>query len=175
MAGSDRTTIRTVTVLWAFEDPDGSVARETASGADPERFADRLVYTRRVEGNVMLDEGKEFLWRAATGAAGLVPFDSDNSYVGVGNSTAPESAGQTGLQGDSKYYKRVDSGFPRISRGTITFRATFGPDEANFDWLEWTVANGPSDDAVNLNRKVAVLGRKYEGSTWVLQVSITIS
>jgi len=82
---------------------------------------------------------------------------------------------QTGLQGTNKYYKIVDSGYPQISGTQIIFRATFGPNEANFSWNEWTVANGSSDAAVNLNRKVENLGTKSSGSTWVLQVTLSIS
>jgi hypothetical protein len=42
-------------------------------------------------------------------------------------------------------------------------------------WNEWTVANGSSDTAVNLNRKVESLGTKTSGATWVLQVELSIS
>jgi hypothetical protein len=37
------------------------------------------------------------------------------------------------------------------------------------------VANGPDDTAINLNRKVESLGTKSSGSTWILQVTLTIS
>jgi hypothetical protein len=57
----------------------------------------------------------------------------------------------------------------------VIFRSTFGTAEANFTWAEWTVANGNSDTAVNLNRKVESLGTKTSGATWVLQVELSIS
>jgi len=56
-----------------------------------------------------------------------------------------------------------------------TWQATFGSDEANFTWNEITVANGNSDSAMNLNRKVQSMGTKASGTTWVVQVSITLS
>jgi len=57
----------------------------------------------------------------------------------------------------------------------VRFRATFGPNEANFDWREWTVANGDSDAAVNLNRKVQDMGRKIPGTTWAMEVQLKIT
>jgi len=37
------------------------------------------------------------------------------------------------------------------------------------------VANGSSDAAVNLNRKVQNLGTKASGTTWIAQLTITLS
>jgi len=145
------------------------------AGGRIEDFLDRLVETRQVVGNVFLNEGINFIWQAVTGASGLTFFNSANSYIGVGDGTAAADPSQTGLQGTNKYYKIVDSGYPQISGTQIIFRATFGPNEANFSWNEWTVANGSSDAAVNLNRKVENLGTKSSGSTWVLQVTLSIS
>lgn len=42
-------------------------------------------------------------------------------------------------------------------------------------WNEWTVANGASDDAINLNRKVESLGTKAEGTTWIFTVELSLS
>ena len=55
------------------------------------------------------------------------------------------------------------------------FRATFGGTEANFNWEEWSVSNGPGDDYVNLNRKVESLGTKAEGTTWIFTVELSLS
>lgn len=171
----DKGRIRTVTRLYAFSDPDGSVARALQGGARVENFLDKLMRTEEAHGNVFLNEGITFIWQAVTGATGLTYFNSANSYIGVGDGTAAEAATQTGLQGTNKYYKLVDSGYPQIVGTSIKFRATFGPDEANFSWNEWTVANGSSDATVNLNRKVQSLGTKVSGTTWTLEVTLTIS
>jgi len=124
---------------------------------------------------VFLNEGIAFIWQAVTGATGLTPFNGSNAHVGVGDGTAIADPSQTGLQGSNKYYKLVDSGYPIVSGNTVRFRATFGPDEANFEWKEWTVANGSSDAAVNLNRKVQDMGRKAPGSTWTIEVQLQIT
>ena len=175
VARSDSCRLKTVTRVFVFEDPDGSVAERLRKGASADLFADKLREVRVAEGNVFLNEGVEFIWRAVTGAPGLTYFDSANAHVGVGDGTAPESPDQTGLQGVNKCYKRVDSGYPVISGNIVRFRATFGPDEANFDWREWTVANGSSDDAVNLNRKVQDMGKKVQGTTWTIEVQLKIT
>jgi hypothetical protein len=167
--------LHTVTRVYKFDDPTGEIYQKLRKGAsiaslgvEPKDFVVK-------EGNVFLDEGLNFIWNAVTGATGLTYFNSSNSYIGVGDGTTAADHTQTGLQGTNKYYKLVDSGYPTVSGNTATFRATFGGTEANFAWNEWTVANGSSDTAVNLNRKVESLGTKPSGATWVLEVQLSIS
>ncbi len=127
-------------------------------------------------GNCLLNEGINELWKLVCGDAGATAFDNSNAYIGVGNSNTDESAFQTGLQGTSKAYKGMDSGYPTYGTGQkAVFRATFGSDDANFSWQEVTVANGNSDDAVNLNRKVQDMGTKASGTTWVVTLEISLS
>jgi len=167
-----------ITKVWMFRDPDGAIERLGKSGVPADKiremFPDRLVDVKEVKGNVFLNEGIQFIWQAVTGQTGLTYFGS-NSCLGVGDGTAAEAATQTGLQGTNKYYKQVDSGYPQISGTSVVFQATFGSTEANFNWFEWTVANGCGDTYVNLNRKYAVMGTKQSGATWILQVTLTIS
>jgi len=164
--------------LYKFYDPHGIIAWLLERGTPIEDvvkvFKDALVGIMRVEGNVFLNEGINFIWQAITGASGLTYFGS-NSCIGVGDGTTSEDPSQTGLMGQNKYYKQVDSGYPQVSGTQATFQATFGPNEANFNWQEWTIANGCSDSAVNLNRKVSSLGSKPSGATWTLKVAVTIS
>ena len=167
-----------ITKVWIFKDPDGAIERLGRSGVPADKIAemypDRVIDVKEVKGNVFLNEGIEFIWKAVTGQTGLTYFGS-NSCIGVGDGTAAESATQTGLTGTNKYYKQVDSGYPQLSGTSVVFQATFGSTEANFSWMEWTVANGCSDAYVNLNRKYAVMGVKQAGATWILQVTLTIS
>jgi hypothetical protein len=68
----------------------------------------------------------------------------------------------------------MDSGCPTFGTAQkATWRATFGPDEANFAWNEITVVNGPDDTAVNLNRKVQAMGTKASGTVWIATLEIT--
>jgi hypothetical protein len=167
--------LKTVTRVFVFEDPDGSIAKQLQNGASIERFIDKLRAARTIEGNVFLNEGINFIWLAVTGATGLTYFDGSHAYIGVGDGTAAEDPSQTGLQGTNKYYKLVDSGYPQVSGNAVTFRATFGPEEGNFSWREWSVANGNSDAAVNLNRKVQDMGTKASGTTWTIEVQLQIT
>jgi hypothetical protein len=167
-----------VTSVVKFKDPSNRVAELLESGMPVEDvvklFKDLLIGVQRVEGNIFLDEGINFIWRAVTGQPGLTYF-GNNSCIGVGDGTESEDPSQMGLTGTNKTYKQVDSGYPTLSGTQVTFRATFGPDEAVHAWQEWTVANGCSDNAINLNRKVANLGVKSADATWVLEVTLSIS
>jgi len=126
-------------------------------------------------GNVLLNEGINELWTLVCSSGGT-KFDNSNAYLGVGDGTTAESAGQTGLQGANKYYKAVDSGYPTYGTDQkATWKATFGGTEANFSWQEFTVANGNSDSAVNLNRKVSDQGTKASGQVWELTLEISLS
>ncbi len=167
-----------VTRVVKFKDPSGRIAELLESGMPVEDvvklFKDMLIGVQRVEGNVFLREGINFIWRAVTGQSGLTYF-GNNSCIGVGDGTTPEDPSQTGLTGANKTYKQVDSGYPTISGTQVTFRATFGPNEGAHSWQEWTVANGCNDGAINMNRKVANLGVKPADATWILEVTLSIS
>ena len=70
----------------------------------------------------------------------------------------------------------MDGGFPTFGTSQLAvWRATFGGSEANFAWEEFTVANGSSDTATNLNRKIVSKGTKQSGDTWELTLQITLS
>ena len=167
-----------ITRIYKFRDPDGLVARLGRSGIPADKlarmFPDRLEEVKEVKGNVFLSEGIQFIWKAVTGQSGLTYFGS-NSCIGVGDGTTAADPSQTGLQGTNKLYKQVDSGYPQLSGNSVIFQATFGANDANFTWNEWTVANGCGDNYVNLNRKQETLGTKASGATWILQVQLTIS
>jgi len=129
-----------------------------------------------IKGNLLLNEGINTIWTLVAGGS-ATPFNSSNSYLGVVDSSTAESATQTGLQATTnKLYKAVDSGYPTYGTNQkITFRATFNGSEANFAWNEFTVANGNSDSAVNLNRKVSSQGTKVSGQIWELTLEIILS
>lgn len=175
----ERAKLHTVSYIYVFKDPDGTIARLARKGTPTEvllqQFKDKLISSRKVEGNVFLAEGINFIWKCVVNGNCSPPFDNANAHIGVGDGTDPEDPSQTGLTGTNKYYKGMDEGYPIISGTKVIFRATFGPDEANFSWNEWTVANGPGDDYINLNRKQENLGTKVSGTTWVLQVELSIS
>jgi len=129
----------------------------------------------KIDGNLLLNEGITALQNLLTGGA-ETPFDNANAFIGVGDSSAAAVATQTGLQAaTNKLYKALDASYPTITGQVTRWRATFGSAEANFAWNELTVANGNSDAAVNLNRKVSAQGTKVSGQTWQLDLDITWS
>jgi len=129
------------------------------------------------EGNVLLNEGINEFWTLVAGT-GATKFDNANAYMGVGDSDAtPTDPTLTGLQAaTNKLYKAMDTSYPTYgSSQKATWRSTYGSAEANFAWKEITVANGNSDAAKNLNRKVQDMGTKASGSTWVATLEITLT
>lgn len=148
-----------------------------------EKFADdlaakenRAFETVDIDGNLLLNEGINELLTAACGT-GATKFDNANAYLGVGDSSTAENAAQTGLQAASnKTYKPMNASYPTYGTSQkVTFQADFGSADANYAWNEFTVANGNSDTAKNLNRKVSAQGTKTAGQTWRLTLDITLS
>jgi len=128
--------VKTVTRVYKFRDPEGFIYLALRSGLSIKgairRFRDSYLGSKEVRGNVFLVEGINFMWKCVVNGSCSPPFDNANAHIGVGDGTTAEDPSQTGLQGTNKYYKGMDSGYPTISDNKVTFRATFGPDEANF-------------------------------------------
>jgi len=125
--------------------------------------------------NLLLNEGITALQNLLVGNA-ETSFSNANAYLGVGDDATAAAAGQTGLQAAvNKLYKAMEATYPQIAGQTTTWRAVFIGTEANWAWNEFTVANGNSDAADNLNRKVSAQGTKTLGQTWTLDLQITWS
>lgn len=134
-----------------------------------------LYETEEIEGNLLLNEGVTSLLTLLIGGS-ETPFNGANAHIGVGDGATAAVASQTGLVGANKTYRPMDATFPQISGQTATFRSTFGPTFGNHKWREFTVANGNSDSAKNLNRLVeAPLREKVAPDTWVVSLQVTIS
>lgn len=135
-----------------------------------------LYEIEEIDGNLLLNEGIEEMLKLVCGIGGTIALNNANAHIGVGDGTTAANASQTGLLGSNKTYKGMDATYPQVNGNTMTFRSTFGPDDGNHNWREFTVANGDSDSAKNLNRKVeSALRTKVNPDTWVVQLSITIS
>lgn len=162
-----------------FRDLDGKVALMLISGA---QFEDAVACARDsylggefFEDNVALNEGLGELVDIICGLGAPTKWDNANARLGVGDSNAAENASQTGLQGTSKTFKGMDTGYPQRSGQQAEWRATFGSAEGNHAWEEFTVVNAADDSGKNLNRKVASKGTKTSGETWTLSLKITFS
>lgn len=123
-------------------------------------------------GNLALNEGITEVMDLIIGAAATA-YSAANTYLGVGADNTAAVASQTGLiAASNKYYQLVDS--VSATGQTITWQATFGAGNANFAWEEFTIANGSSNSADNLNRKVSGQGTKASPNIWILQLKITL-
>ena len=122
-------------------------------------------------GNLLMNAGITALLTLLIGGGGTT-FASANCYLGVGNSSTVEADTQTDLLGTSKE-RAATTSVARASQ-TVTFIATFGPSAGNFAWEEFGVFNAAAGGTM-LSRKVAALGTKADGATWVLTVTLIVS
>lgn len=121
----------------------------------------------------LTNAGRDFIAQAIINDSPTF-YNNANAYLGVGDSTTAFSVSQTDLQATTnKTRKGMDSGYPTRSGNVLTFKSTFGSEEANFVWNEWGVFNAMSGGTM-LSRKVESMGEKVSGSVWVFEVDITI-
>jgi hypothetical protein len=132
-----------------------------------------LIETSEFE-NLFLNSGINEIWKLVTGNGGTA-FTNSTAQIGVGDSTATESATQTDLQATTnKTYKGMDSGYPTSGTGQqAVFKATFSGSDANYSWNEFVIKNSTS--GICLNRKVSNQGTKASGQTWVITVTLSLS
>lgn len=145
--------------------------------ADDKAFKEGKHYDiAEIAGNLLLNEGIGEMIDLFCGLGTPTSFANANAYLGVGDSDTAAGATQTGLQAETnKLYKAMATSYPARTDQTVTFRSEFGSSDANFAWKEFTIANGNSDSAKNLNRKVSDQGTKTSGQTWVLELAVTFS
>jgi hypothetical protein len=142
---------------------------------DEDAKAGKSYDTSIIDGNLLLNEGINELLLLLAGAGGTA-FNNANTYIGVGDSNTAAAASQTGLQAaTNKLYKAMNATYPTTGSQQIVAQADFGSSEGNYAWEEFTIANGNSDTAKNLNRKVSSQGTKTAGQTWRVTVTITLS
>lgn len=125
--------------------------------------------------NMALNEGLNIAAALICGDA-QTPYDSDNAYIGVGDSTTEAAASQTGLQAASnKAYAGMESGYPTFGTSQqIVWKASFGNGEAEFAWNEFTVENADLGSGAPLLRKVEAKGTKTSGEIWDMTITITL-
>lgn len=140
-------------------------------------------------GNLLVTAGLNLITALIEGGAGT-PFAHADAIVGVGAGTTTATVADTALTDDNSsnaYYQQADSSYPTQSNGVITTQATFASGNANYAWQEWCLATGsggitPGDhlsatatSVTMLNHKVASLGTKSSGASWVAVLTCTLS
>jgi hypothetical protein len=128
------------------------------------------------EDNCLLNTGIDEMWDLITGVVSGAThiFDNAAATIGVGDSSTAAAASQTDLQAAAnKTYKAMEATFPTSTTQKATFKSSFGSAEANYVWAEWVIKHATS--AKCINRKVSAMGTKTAGSTWTLEVTVTLS
>lgn len=118
-------------------------------------------------------KGLEVAAAALMGDA-YTPFNNANGYLGVGDSGAAFSESQTDLQGTNKKRKAMEVGYPTRGGRQMTWRAYFGGDDANWNWLEEAVFNAEVAGEM-LAREIDDLGTKSSPAVWVLTMQGTLT
>lgn len=142
---------------------------------DDDAFARGAAFAEEVvDGNLMVNAGLQLMEDLLIGAGGTV-FSNANAYIGVGDSSTAEAAGQTDLQAaTNKLRKAMSASYPSRASQTVTWRSVFGTSDANYAWNEFAVFNA-STAGTMLNRKVSAQGTKTSGQTWTVDLAITWS
>ena len=99
----------------------------------------------------------------------------DNLYDDTGGAGAASeiSPTETDLAGASKTYKGMEATHPTSTAQKLTCKSSFGSGDANHVWSEWVVKQSASSKCIN--RKVSSMGTKASGSTWTLEITVTLS
>lgn len=166
-------TAKTWEVRWTLRKYFNKDAHEVLADTVPDEVIE-------VRDNLLLNNGINFLLNILIGGASgtYPPYSNANANLAVGNSNTAAVASQTDLQGGSTAVAAMDATFPSVTNQTVTFKSTYGSAAANFAWEEVGVKNGAGAISATikmLNRKVTVFGTKAAGSTWTMQLDITIS
>ena len=123
----------------------------------------------------LTDAGAILIAQMLKGAS-VTALNTANAHIAVGNGNTAFAASQTDLVGGSKARKGMDSPYPSGSSNVLTFQATFGTSDANFEWIEWGIANASSGGTL-VGRRVESpsLGTKDNTKTWTFQATATVS
>lgn len=160
---------------WAqlrFDRPDPQENNMVAAGMRP---SEELYHE---DCNLITDAGWNLLMKNVAGSAGTL-FSASVGRISAGSSSNLVTYSDTDLNGPSKYYKLI-SAAPTVgsthSTG-LTFIATFGTAQANFNWQEFGTDQGTADgtivQSVFFNHGLANNGTKIVGSIWSVTEIIT--
>lgn len=120
-------------------------------------------------------DGIAYLWAVLLGQrSGRM----DEALISVGNGVQPNAFSDTRLRGGLTATAPLDDGFPQVEgwikvddepRYRVVFHATFGPQDANFDWRERGVQ---TPDGILIDRSVSDQGSKVVGAVWTAEVML---
>lgn len=137
------------------------------------------------DSNLLTTAGLNRITNLIIGGGGTA-FGNTTGRTGTGNSTTAAAVGNTDLQAAAgsanRWFQIMDATYPQQSNGVITAKSTYASADGNYAWEEWcwdigtaTVTSGNTVNANMLNRKVASLGTKASGASWVFTTTVTLS
>ena len=162
---------------WRLEKRHGNIdAYLTPAGRAA--FLETIIPYEVLEGedNCLLNTGINEIWDLVSGVVSGAShiFDNAAATIGVGDSDTAAGATQTDLQAvTNKLYRGMEATYPTSTAQKITCKSSFGSSHANYAWKEWVLRQSTSE--ICLNRKVSSMGTKASGSTWTLEITITLS
>lgn len=141
---------------------------------DEEYKNDKPYEISTIDGNILVNEGINEIWKLICGTGGT-QFSTSNANLIVGTGTGDESATDTEATFTNGVKKGMDGGFPTYGTNQkATWKATFDGTSANQAWNEFGVLNAASGGKL-LNRKKSAQGTKVAGQVWELSIEITLS
>lgn len=160
------------------------------TSADFARMSVTPSSTAEADGNLLTTAGLQRITNLIIGS-GAAAFNTSQSVVGVGATNTAATTGDTALAGNGSsttaWYQATDS-VPTAVNGVLTAISTFTSSNGNFAWNEWcwvvstgTITAGNAIASIGatanqiLNRKVASLGTKASGASWVFTTTVTLS
>lgn len=148
----------------------------TKYASDEDYKAGRAYDEVQIDGNSLVNEGiNHILTIIGTDAKTGTPYGNSDANLIVGTGSGAENASDTEATFTSGVKKTMESGYPTYgSSQKITWKSSYGSDDANQDWEEFGVLNAASDGDL-LNRKTSSEGTKTAGQTWELELEITLS
>lgn len=161
---------------------------------DFKRFSADPYAVVEVDGNLITTNGLGAITNLVTGIGGQV-FSNARGIVGVGATATAATVADTvlGANAGSAWYQGIDgSGLSRttttVTNDTIQAIATFASADGNFAWNEWCWASStagtitPSATLASvatgtlmLNHKIASMGTKASGASWVFTTTVKFS
>ncbi|MCA1842165.1 MAG: hypothetical protein LC792_03055 [Actinobacteria bacterium] len=155
---------------WLFEVYEGDIERDQDGN-----ILNRLV--ERVEGeNTVVDAGKFLLLDRLFGLGGP---PAAVGFMGVGDSAAVVTAGQTELQAATNRFRKAFDSTPTRSTNVVTAVTTFATTEANFQWQELALFNSvgsgsPVTGGTMFNR-IAPIGPFTKSSAVSIVATVTVT
>lgn len=136
-----------------------------------------------VSRNSFTNVGLQWMWQMMAGqfrdADGTLTDHLGAARIVVGDGSRPFDLRDERLAGEETAQAALDPGYPGVAlqapgedghaAGVITFLATFGEDQAIFDWQERGVVTARG---VLLDRAVGDQGRKVLGAVWQLRADL---